>query len=504
MWTPPERVKHPVPPTSWPTAEEAEASMLFTPVDVGPTRLTSRTWVPAMVPWRSTESGDATQDVLDWYGRFAAGRPGALVVEATGVRDVPSGPLLRIGADAFIPGLTRLVDRVRAASDGQTRLLIQLIDFLAVKRRPPPERFLRRFWRPSAAERARVAAAAGDPGLQAASDDELGAWVLTQPESHWPDLLDPRALRDLRFGYREQVDDLHLPHVRELPATLPPLFAAAARRAREAGFDGVELHFAHAYTMASFLSATNRRDDGYGTTLEGRLRLPLEVMAAVRREAGPDFVVGCRMLGDEVVPGGTGPGEAQAIATALARAGLHFISVSKGGKFDDAKQPRVGQAVYPYTGRSGYECMPTIYSDAAGPFGRNVGLAAGIRSAIRDAGSPIPVVTAGGINDFHKAEAILQTGQADIIGAARQTLADPDWFEKMRAGHGQEIRRCKFTNYCEALDNRHMQVTCQLWDRKDLDAPDVRLSHDKKRRLVAPGWTRPAKPAGSTDPREPS
>ena len=78
MWTPPERVKHPVSPTSWPTAEEAEASMLFAPIDVGPTRLTSRTWVPAMVPWRATENGFVTDDVLAWYRRFAEGEPAVM------------------------------------------------------------------------------------------------------------------------------------------------------------------------------------------------------------------------------------------------------------------------------------------------------------------------------------------------------------------------------------------------------------------------------------------
>ena len=104
-----------------------------------------RPWAPAMVPWRATDDGPVTDDVVDWYARFAAGRPGALVVEATGIRDVPSGPLLRIGDDRFIPGLTRLAAAVRAASGGHTRLFIQLIDFLAVKRRPPPGKLFARF-----------------------------------------------------------------------------------------------------------------------------------------------------------------------------------------------------------------------------------------------------------------------------------------------------------------------------------------------------------------------
>ena len=96
MWRPPQRIKWPVQPGAWPTAEAAAASRLFSPLQVGPMRLEQRTWIPAMVPWRATEDGFVTQDVLDWYARFAEGQPGAIVIEATGIRDVPSGPLLRM------------------------------------------------------------------------------------------------------------------------------------------------------------------------------------------------------------------------------------------------------------------------------------------------------------------------------------------------------------------------------------------------------------------------
>src|SRR2546425_9201031 len=116
------RVRHPVPPAKWPTREEAARSRWFSPITLG-TRLVAaeRTWVPAMVPWRATDDGFVTQDVLDWYARFAEGQPGVLVVEATGIRDIPSGPLLRIGDDRFVPGLSRLVETVREASRGRTR-----------------------------------------------------------------------------------------------------------------------------------------------------------------------------------------------------------------------------------------------------------------------------------------------------------------------------------------------------------------------------------------------
>jgi tRNA-dihydrouridine synthase len=162
--------------------------------------------------------------------------------------------------------------------------------------------------------------------------------------------------------------------------------------------------------------------------------------------------------------------------------------VSKGGKFEDAQQPKVGRAAYPYTGPSGYECMPTVFSDQRGPFARNVNLSAAIRRAVREAGFTAPVVASGGICTFELAEAVLESGDADIVAAARQTLADPDWFLKMKLGRGSEIRMCEYTNYCEGLDQQHKQVTCKLWDREQLDEPDVKLDVTGKRRLLAPRW----------------
>src|SRR5262245_20792600 len=145
MWKFANPIKHSIPDTRWPSANEASRSLLFQPIQIGSLKLNSRTWVPAMVPWRATENGFVTQDNLDWYRRFAEGKPAALVVEATGVRDIPSGPLLRIGNDRFLPGLKKLVETVREASDGQTNLFIQIIDFLPVKRRPDPQKYFDRF-----------------------------------------------------------------------------------------------------------------------------------------------------------------------------------------------------------------------------------------------------------------------------------------------------------------------------------------------------------------------
>jgi 2,4-dienoyl-CoA reductase-like NADH-dependent reductase (Old Yellow Enzyme family) len=478
MFRPAERIKHGLPDGGWPTAEQAARATWFQPIALGPVTLRRRTWIPAMVPWRATDTGDVTDDVRDWYGRFAAGRPGAIVVEATGVRDIPSGPLLRIGHDRFVPGLQSLVQRVRERSGGETKLFIQLIDFLAIRRRPDPATWFRRFLVLRDEHRAAVA-----PGLDdAAVRDALAAL----PEETLADVLDARELESLRMGFRERVTDTGHPHIRDLPQTLPPAFAEAAARAEAAGFDGVELHYAHAYTMASFLSRANDRTDGYGGSRDGRLRLPLEVYRAVRARTGDGFAVGCRMLTDEAIAGGSTIDDTREYASALAAAGMDFISLSRGGKFEDARQPKIGEAAYPYTGPSGHECMPTVHSDARGPFGRNVGDARAVRDAIRGRGLTTPVVVSGGICSFAQASEILARGDADVVGAARQSLADPDWFAKMEAGLGATVRRCKFTNYCEALDQHHRQVTCQLWDRTCLDAPDVTLARDGRRRLVAP------------------
>jgi 2,4-dienoyl-CoA reductase-like NADH-dependent reductase (Old Yellow Enzyme family) len=488
MWKFRNPIKHPIPETRWPSAQEARNSLLFQPIRIGPLTLESRTWVPAMVPWRATEDGFVTPDNLDWYRRFAEGRPAALVVEATGVRDIPSGPLLRIGHDRFLPGLKQLVETVRDASQGQTKVFIQIIDFLAVKRRPDPAKYFERFLRITEHHRHALAELTEDPSWLAADEGKIRAFLSEASNEILDRVLNERELEALRFGYRERVTDIDLPHIRELPQVLPTIFSDAARRAREVGFDGVELHYAHAYTMAGFLSALNDRTDSYGGPRENRARLPLEVYRAVRQTVGDDYVVGARFLGDEVIAGGNRIDDAVYFGVEFAKAGMDYLSISKGGKFEDAEQPKVGQAVYPYTGQSGYECMPTTLSDERGPFGRSVPLVATIKRAVNGAGFTTPIVATGGITTFEQAEAIIQRREADIAGLARQALADPDWFAKVKTGHGDQVRRCTYTNYCEALDQAHRQVTCKLWDRKQLDEPEIKMAADGRRRLLAPGW----------------
>lgn len=402
-------------------------SLLFSPLSLGPTTVPNRIWLPAMVTWLSNDEGVVTDDIARRYVRYARGGAGMLVLEAMGIRDVNSGPLLRIGNDRYIPGLAELVRRMKDAGPG--KVIPQVIDFLKIARRDPVRSLARLETR--------------YPGCSAWSEAEL------------QERLSPREWRDFAHGYRQQIEDLDAAEI----ASLPKLFAAAARRARQAGFDGVELHFAHAYTMSSFLSATNARTDAYGGSRENRVRIGLEAIEAVRREVGQDFCVGLRLLGSEDVAGGTELSDSAWFATQFAAAGVDFISVSRGGRFEDAKRPAVGEAAYPYTGHSGLMCMPTFKY----PIANNLHLPSGIRSAVWNSGFRTPVVGAGRINHYAVAESALQQGHCDLVGMARGLLADPDWPKKVAAGREAEVHACKYNNVCEALDRKHLPVRCQLW-----------------------------------------
>jgi 2,4-dienoyl-CoA reductase-like NADH-dependent reductase (Old Yellow Enzyme family) len=384
--------------------------------------------------------------VREIYLRYARGGAGMIVLEATGIRDVASGPLLRLSHDRYVPGLKALVAEMKRAAP-RSLVVPQVIDFLKIARRKATRDYLE-----DAVRRGRLASEALSR-TDAQFESELDRWLPS-----------PRDRRDFRFGYRQTIEDLSREEIRRIPGW----FAAAAGRARDCGFDGVELHFAHAYTMASFLSVTNGRTDEYGGSFENRLRLPREVIAAVREEVGSGFLVGCRYLGSEDIlhddgrVGGNTLDDARMIGVELARAGLDFVSISRGGKFDDARQPPVGEAAYPYTGWSGRKCIPRDRKD---PDGVNTHLATGIRNAIREAGFRIPVVTAGKIHGFPQAESILREERADLVGMARALLADPDLPRKWAAGADSELRACVFCPFCEDEDQHHRLVTCTLWPK---------------------------------------
>ncbi len=279
-------------------------------------------------------------------------------------------------------------------------------------------------------------------------------------------------LKVARSGWRQKVGDLP---VEDLEA-LPGLFAAAAVRAEQAGLDGVELHMAHAYTLSSMLSRMNKRRDQYGRTLENRLRLPTMVFEAVQAAVSPTFAVGVRFDAEECIRHGYSTADSAQFATRFAAMGAAYVSLSAGGKFEDA-QVREGKPLYPYTGFSGDKCMPgDTYPDGA-----NIWMAEAVRREVRARGLTTPILGAGKIGTADLAESLLQRGACDIVGMARGLLADPYIPVKVAAGRSDDVVRCIYCNVCKSLDENFKTVVCYLWPKGARHAP----SPDEPRTDVA-------------------
>jgi 2,4-dienoyl-CoA reductase-like NADH-dependent reductase (Old Yellow Enzyme family) len=284
-------------------------------------------------------------------------------------------------------------------------------------------------------------------------------------------------LKVARTGWRQTADMLSLAEIDQIVEQ----FGDAVRRAREAGFDGAELHSAHAYTLSSFLSRANPRTDEYGgQTLEGRLRLIGRVIENVRRKAGTDFPVGVRFNVEEFIKDGYTVVDSKPIAERLAELGVAYISLSAGGKFEDAVHTP-GQVLYPYNGYSGDRCMPGDWL----PRGLHVSLAAEVKSHLLSKGHRVPVAVAGKLDAPQDAERLIAEGRADIVGIARGLLADPDWPIKVRNGELDRIVQCDYCNVCKALDGTHRTVICALWPQGSIQAPKDDPS------VQAPKWTQP-------------
>lgn len=193
-------------------------------------------------------------------------------------------------------------------------------------------------------------------------------------------------------------------------------FGAACHRAKEAGFDGVELHGGHGYLIAQFMSLhANRRTDEYGGSLENRMRFPLEIIRAVRETCGEDFPVTFRISADERVPDGRTLPETLEIVSMLEEAGIDAIHVSTG------------------TYGSAWSVIPPLNVDR----GWIIDHAEAVKQVVN-----VPVITVGRINDPALAESVVETGRADMVAMGRQSLADADTPKKYFEGRAQEIRPC--------------------------------------------------------------
>ncbi len=243
-------------------------------------------------------------------------------------------------------------------------------------------------------------------------------------------------------------------------------YANGARRVKDAGLDGAEIHAAHGYLIEQFLSPfSNKRTDRYGGSLDNRMRFLLEIIDAIRAQVGPDFPVGIRTIGDELVDGGLTVEEMTAICRKLSGL-LTYINISGG-----THSGLIGGAKPAYV--SPWFVAP----------GLNVPMAAAIKKAV-----DIPVIVGGRINDPEQAERILAEGSADMVGMVRALIADPDFIIKARDGRAHEIRKCIANNECHALHDAQRPIRCAVnAAATQEDRLSIEPTETRKRVLVVGG-----------------
>jgi len=220
-------------------------------------------------------------------------------------------------------------------------------------------------------------------------------------------------------------------------ARLVEAFAAAAGRAREAGFDGVQLHSAHGYLLNQFLSPLfNRRRDAYGGSLENRVRVHREILAAVRRRVGADYPVLIKLNGNDGIEGGLEAEEAAAAAAILEGAGLDAVEVSSGmtrhARHGSARKGILGPEAEAYN-RPEAEC---------------------IRRRVR-----LPLLLVGGIRSLETAERLLAEGVCDFIAMSRPFIREPDLVRRWQSGDRRPAA-CTSDNLCYGPPRRGEGLHC--------------------------------------------
>jgi 2,4-dienoyl-CoA reductase-like NADH-dependent reductase (Old Yellow Enzyme family)/thioredoxin reductase len=203
-------------------------------------------------------------------------------------------------------------------------------------------------------------------------------------------------------------------------------FAEAARRAKDAGFDGVEVHGGHTYLIGQFLSPhTNRRKDEYGKDFDGRMKFPSQIIKEIKNVCGKYFTIGFKFSSYEYLENGIDINLAKKIAQCMEKEGVHYLHVSA----TSSTVPGFQDCDYP--------SVPSIYSSQ----GSLVKLAETIKKSVN-----IPVIAIGGITDPEYAEKILQEGKADLVAIGRALIADPEWATK--ANKNKKIKYCIKCNTC--------------------------------------------------------
>jgi 2,4-dienoyl-CoA reductase-like NADH-dependent reductase (Old Yellow Enzyme family)/thioredoxin reductase len=343
----------------------SEQVSLFDPIQVGTLTVPNRVVMTAVKLGYGTTAGEVTERHIAFYRRRAEGDLGLIITEPMYIqlngRELPTQ--LGIHTDDLLPGLTQMTAAVHEAGG---RIVAHI----------------------------NHAGRAANPKL-------------VQPEAlvSASDVFCPAAGTTPRPLTKAEIDET------------VAAFAAAARRARQAGFDAVEIPFSHGYLIHQFLSPrSNRRDDEYGGSFENRMRFGREVIAAVRRQVGNDYPIIARINAADYAEGGMEIEDAIQAAQALEGMGVNALSVTSGTMCES-----VPFCLYP-TGTPKANLLP---------------MAARIRTAVS-----LPVIVAGRVRTPTVAKEALAAGQADMIGLGRPLLSDPDWVKKTQAEDDAAIMLC--------------------------------------------------------------
>ena len=348
--------------------EKIKLEHLFSPIKIKTLELKNRIVMPPMGTLIANPDGSPSDRLIDYYEARAKGGAALITVEVTAVHPSSAFGMGEIGVssiydDKFIPSWKSYTDRIHAAG---AKASIQL-------------------WH---------------PGRQiAALGPEMPPWAPSPLPCPCPNCQD-------------------MPHVMTIAdiEAMIESFAQAARRAKEAGFDAVEIHGAHGYLIAQFMSAySNRRTDRYGGDLRSRMRFALEILQAARSKVGPDFPIFFRISADERVPGGRNLDESLTIAPILVAGGVDCLSISTGV----------------------YATGEYIVAPMSVPKGLNIYAAEQIKKVV-----DVPIIVVGKLNDPLMAEQVIAQGKADLVAIGRGLYADPELPNKVAAGQFEDIRWC--------------------------------------------------------------
>lgn len=347
---------------------------LFSQGSIGKLKLKNRLVMNAMGTVLTDGTGNPSQRMLDYYSARAAGGIGLITTQCAGVsKDGSPGWELGIYNDSFIPGIKSIVDTIH---ENGSKVSVQLMH----------------------------------NGLLITFSGFVPEGMIIKVPSITP-WLNPA------WKYAELTED-------EIDHYIDD-FAQAARRAKEAGADAVELHACHGCLVSTFMSPiTNRRTDKYGGSKENRLRFAKRIVEQINKATGKSFPFTVKINSSDDIEGGVSMDEVLYQAKELEKAGANAISISSGLEFWSA----LSIPCYAY------------------PDGAMLALAEKVKKSVK-----IPVIAAGKI-DAALGEKTLKAGKADFIALGRPVLADPELPDKLKAGKLEEICPCVYCNNCVRTD----------------------------------------------------